>query len=506
MPKVDDTHNLGPDREGSHWESDSLAAPDGDAWDLLVIGGGTAGIVAAKTAARFGASVILIERQRTGGDCLWTGCVPSKSLLSAAHAAADARRAGRLGVHVEEVRVDFAEVMQHIQSSIAKIEPVDSPASLREVGASVYRGEARFAGSDTAIVDGSAVRFRQALLATGAAPVEPPIPGLSTTNMCTNESIFSIDELPSRLLVLGGGSIGCELGQAFSRLGSSVTIIEAAQRLLIKEDVDAAEAVTAALVDDGVDIRTGVSLSKVGQDSGRGIATLGDGSTVSFDLILVAVGRRPRTDNLGLTQAGVETDERGFVKVDTRLRTTNRRIRAAGDLTGHPQFTHTAGVHGSIAASNAVLGLRRTVGHDVVPRVTFTQPEIAAFGVGIQEARDRGWRLHTVLHDEVDRAITEANRDGFTRLIFGDKGRIVGATIVGPRAGESLAELVLAKRQGIRASALAGSMHAYPTYSDGVWKAAINEVQQQLEGRVVKSAVRALLRIRRGWLSIRARG
>ena len=304
MPKVEEMHNLGPDREGLNWESDSLAAPDDEAWDLLVIGGGTAGIVAAKTAARFGASVLLIERRRTGGDCLWTGCVPSKSLLSAAHAAADARRASRLGVHVEEVRVDFAEVMQHIQSSIATIEPVDSPASLREVGASVYRGEARFAGSDVAVVNASKVRFRQAILATGAAPVVPPIPGLSTANMCTNESIFGIDELPSRLLVLGGGSIGCELGQAFSRLGSSVTIVEAAQRLLVNEDEDGAEAVTAALVDDGVDIRTGVSLSEVRQESGREIATLGDGSTVSFDLILVAVGRRPRTDNLGLTQAG----------------------------------------------------------------------------------------------------------------------------------------------------------------------------------------------------------
>ncbi len=506
MPNVEELHHLGPGRKGSHWESDSLAAPDGDVWDLMVIGGGTAGIVAAKTAARLGASVLLVECQRTGGDCLWTGCVPSKSLLSAAHAATDARRATRFGVHVEEIRVDFAEVMQHVQSSIATIEPVDSPASLREAGASVYRGEARFAGSDTAVVNGSKVRFRQAILATGAAPVVPPIAGLSTANMCTNESIFDIDELPGRLLVLGGGSIGCELGQAFSRLGSRVTIVEAEQRLLVNEDEDGAEAVTAALVDDGVDIRTGVSLSEVRQESAGEIATLGDGSTVGFDLILVAVGRRPRTDDLGLTQAGVETDERGFVKVDARLRTTNRRISAAGDLTGHPQFTHTAGVHGSIAASNAVLGLRRTVRRDVVPRVTFTQPEIASFGVGIQEALDRGWRLQTVLHDEVDRAVAEVNQNGFTRLIFDDKGHIAGATIVGPRAGESLAELVLAKRQGIKASALVGSMHAYPTYSDGVWKAAINEVEQRLDGQVVKSAGRALLWMRRKWMSVNARG
>jgi len=498
-----DVADYGPAMDTSVWKSDDLTPPDGAAWDLLVVGGGTAGLVAAKTAAGFGVSVLLVERDRIGGDCLWTGCVPSKALLSAAHAAHGARTATQYGIGVEQVTVDFPAVMAHVHQAIAAIEPTDSPAAMRAAGVSAAHGSAQFTSSNAVAVEGVPVTFRQALVATGAAPVMPPIPGLAEADPLTNESVFGLTQLPGRLLVLGGGSIGCELGQAFARLGSHVTIVEAAERLLIREDPDAAELVTRALSGDGAQLRTGVAMTAVRRDGSAWVAVLADGSEIGFDTVLVAVGRRPRTSHLGLEAAGVELDERGYVRVDARLRTTNPRIWAAGDLTGHPQFTHTAGVHGTLAASNAVLGLRRRVDVASIPRVTFTQPEVAAVGVSLEKARALGLTVRTVEHVEVDRAIAEQQTAGFSRLVLDGKGRVVGATIVGPRAGESLAEAVLAARHGLRARDIAAATHAYPTYSDGLWKAAIAQVQAQLAGGVTGRAVKAMAAVRR-W-TLRAR-
>jgi len=479
------------------WSSDDLAPPDGVAWDLLVIGGGTAGLVGAKTAAGFGVSVLLVERDRIGGDCLWSGCVPSKALLSAAHSAHDARAATRYGVRAEGLTVDFAAVMTHVREAVATIAPVDSPEAMRAAGVSAAHGSAQLTGGHTATVDGQPVPFRQALIATGATAVVPPVPGLVAADPLTNESVFALTQLPKRLLLLGGGSIGCELGQAFARLGSTVTLLEAAGRLLGREDADAAAVVTQALVDDGVDVRTGAELVAVRPDGGSFVAELADGSEVGFDSVLVAVGRRPRTASLGLEYAGVDLDERGLVRVDARLRSTNPHVWAAGDLTAHPQFTHTAGVHGSLAASNAVLGLRRRVDVALTPRVTFTQPEIAAVGVGLAQAQALGLTVRTVPHAEVDRAVAEQQTAGFSRLVLDGKGRVVGATVVGPRAGESLAEAVLAARHGLKARDLAASTHAYPTYGDGLWKAALAQVQEQLAGGLTSRATHALAAVRR---------
>ena len=483
--------------DASVWSSDDLTPPDGVAWDLLVIGGGTAGLVGAKTAAGFGASVLLVERDRVGGDCLWTGCVPSKALLSAAHAAHDARAGARYGVRTQGVTVDFPAVMAHVRAAVITIAPVDSPEAMRAAGVSVAHGSAQLTGRHTAHVDGQPVPFRQVLIATGATAVMPSIPGLADAHPLTNESVFALTQLPKRLLLLGGGSIGCELGQAFARLGSQVTLVEAADRLLGREDADAAAVVTQALVDDGVDVRTGVQLLAVRPGGGSFVAELADGSEVGFDSVLVAIGRRPRTSSLGLERAGVEVDERGLVCVDARLRTTNPHVWAAGDLTGYPQFTHTAGVHGSLAASNAVLGLRRRVDAALTPRVTFTQPEVAAVGVGLAQAEALGLTVHTVAHAEVDRAVAEQQTGGYSRLVLDGKGRIVGATVVGPRAGESLAEAVLAARQGLRARDLAASVHAYPTYGDGLWKAALAHVQEQLASGLTGHATHALAAVRR---------
>lgn len=484
--------------QSSAWISDPVASAPGGPWDLLVIGGGTAGMVAAKTAAGFGATVLLVEKDRTGGDCLWTGCVPSKTLLSSAHAAAQARNAGRYGVTVAGVGVDFAEVMRQVRTAIDTIEPTDSPAALRAAGVHVAHGTAAFTGRRTAQIDGITVEFRRALVTTGAAPVMPSIRGLAQAGPLTSETIWAITALPGRLLVLGGGSIGCELGQAFARLGSTVSIVEDAATLLVREDSDAAALVTAALIADGVSVRTGVAVQEISASDQGWCAELADGSRIEFDRILVAAGRRARTNGLGLDAAGIDVDERGYVDVDSHLQTSNPRVWAAGDLTGYPPFTHTAGVHGTLAATNAVLGLRRTVDAATIPRVTFTQPEVAAFGVGAQQA-GAGTRLtvRTIAHCEVDRAIAEQLTDGFTRLVLDGKSRVVGATIVGPRAGESLAEVVLAARHGLRARDLAATIHAYPTYSDGVWKAGIAQLQQQLHRPAIRRIIELVAAVRR---------
>lgn len=485
--------------------SDTVTPPDGRAWDLLVVGGGTAGILAAKTAADLGASVLLVERDRTGGDCLWTGCVPSKAMLAAAHAASDAKTAHQYGVHAQ-VRVDFDQVRRHVNATIHAIEPEDSPATLRASGVRVAFGQARFLGSDTLLIDspdlGAAqARFRHAILATGSAPTLPPVDGLDAATVVTSDTVWDLRELPARLLVLGGGSIGCELGQAFARLGSKVIIVEADERLLPRESAAAAGLLTDALRADGVDVRVGATAQRVTFHTGGATLTLADGSVVEGDQMLVATGRAPRTAGLGLQAAGVECDERNYVRVDDHLRTTNGRIYAAGDVSGHPQFTHLAGVHGSLAASNAVLGLRRATCTGTVPRVTFTQPEVAAFGVSPDHAaQDPGLHVRSIAHEHVDRAVAESRTAGLTQLVLDRRGRVVGATIVGPRAGESLPELVLAARHGLRARDIAGAVHAYPTFGDGPWKAAIEDVRGQLSGAGARTAVTALRGLQR-WRS-----
>ncbi|OFE18113.1 oxidoreductase [Humibacillus sp. DSM 29435] len=472
-------------------------------WDLLVIGGGTAGIVGAKTAARFGARVLLVDRDHPGGDCLFTGCVPSKSLLAAAAAAAAARTAGRFGIDVPVVSVDFARVMAHVHGAIEHIAPTDSAEALERAGVRVVRGHATLAGPTSAVVEGVEIPFRQALLATGAAPMLPPIPGLEAAEALTSETVWQLRDLPGRLAVLGGGSIGCELSQAFARLGSEVVVVEATPTLISREDPEAAAVVTAALETDGVRVCTGAGVVAVSGRSGQGGSlTLEDGARIDYDVLLVAVGRSPRTAGLGLEGAGVAVDERGYVVVDDHLRTTNHRVWAAGDLTGHPQFTHLAGVHASTAVTNAVLGLRRSVADAVVPRVTFTHPEVAAVGAPTGSAgSDR--EVTSWSNDEVDRAVAEGETAGFTKIVTDRRGRIVGATVVGPRAGEALAELTLAVTRGLTTTALAGSTHPYPTYGDGPWNAAIATVQQRLRRPLTALAVRTLAATRRRVVSRR---
>lgn len=471
------------------------------AWDLVVIGGGTAGIVASRTAASLGARVLLVERARTGGDCLWTGCVPSKALLAAAHRAADARGAHTVGVQVAGVSVDFAGVMRHVRAAIAAIAPEDSPATLEAAGVRVLSGTARFTGPGRLDVDGRAVRFRRALLATGAAPVVPPVPGLREARPLTSDSVWDLEVLPARLVVLGGGSIGCELAQAFARLGSQVTLVEALPRILTAEDPDASSLVHAALRRDGVQVLAGHRLTAVrGGPPGTGQAVVerdGEETALGYDQLLVSVGRAPASGGMGLDAIGVTVDDQGHVEVDSMLRTGNPRVWAAGDVTPLPAYTHTAGVHGSIAAGNAVLGLRRRVDLTAVPRVTYTDPEVAAVGAPTWAGDDRpAPRTTTRSHDRVDRAVADGRTEGFARLTLGRRSRILGATVVGSRAGETLAELTLAVRLKLGTADLAGTIHPYPTYGDGPWHAAIGETTARLRSRRVRWVTRALTRVR----------
>ncbi|MEO5781236.1 NAD(P)/FAD-dependent oxidoreductase [Arthrobacter sp. PAMC25284] len=464
-------------------------------FDLLVVGGGTAGIVGAKTAARFGARTVLVEQDRTGGDCLWTGCVPSKTLLSAAEHAKTTRA-------LTGERPDFALVRKRIFAAISTIEPIDSHQSIEESGAAVIQGVLSFSAPGVAQVGGRTIRFRQALIATGGAPSGLEIPGLNASVTVTSETIWELERLPARLTIIGGGPIACELGQAFARLGSEVTMI-VRSGILVKEVPEAAGLVRAALEADGVRLLENSAVyGATPADHGTRLR-LDNGDELDADVVLLAAGRSPRTAGLGLDRLGVELDETGRIVTDARMGTSNPRIWAAGDVTTNPDFTHLAGVHASVAASNAVLGLSRQVA-GTVPRVTFTSPEVAAVGITVADPGLKH-RARTVWHEHIDRAVTDDATAGFTRLIVDKRGKILGGTIVGPRAGESLAELTLAVQHGLTTSDIAGTTHAYPTYADGVWNAAVADVRANLEAPLMRRAIGVMVRVRRFWLDRPAR-
>ena len=476
-------------------------------FDLVVVGAGTAGIVGATTAASLGARVALVDRADPGGDCLWTGCVPSKTLLASAQRAADARDAHAYGVRVASVEVDFPAVMARVRTTIAAIEPDDDPATLAAAGVIVVRGTARFAGlSDgggVLDVDGTALRFDRALVATGASPTVPDLPGLREAAPLTSETLWDLDGLPQRLVVLGGGPVGVETAQAFARLGSAVVLVHAGERLLEGDDPDASAVVHDALVVDGVDVRMGTRATAVRGRSGQGVrvdldsgGSRGGGATVEGTHLLLALGRTPASAGLGLETLGVALDERGAVVVDAARRTTSARVWAAGDVTGPPYYTHTAGLDASTAAANAVLGLQLAAS-TVVPHVTFTDPEVASVGLPTGGRVGGGHTVRTTSQAHVDRAVTAGQTAGFARLRLDRRGRVVGATIVSPRAGETLGEMTVAVARGVTASQLGSVQHAYPTFSDGAWDAAIADRRARLAAPTTRAALRVLLRVRR---------
>lgn len=456
---------------------------------MVVIGGGSAGLTAARTAGRLGARTLLVESGRLGGDCLWTGCVPSKALLHVAAETAAARRAGAYGLAAASGPVDLASAMRHVKGAIAAIEPHDSAESLRPLGVETAYGRAAFSGPRTLTVAEREISFRYAVIATGSSPTLVPVPGLAEADPLTSDSLWDLDRLPERLVVLGGGPIGCELGQAFARLGAQVTLVEAMERLLPREEPDASQAVRRALEADGVTVLAGYRAERV-----TGSAMHGPGGPLAYDTLLAVTGRRADTAGLGLAEAGVQLTDRGDVRVNDRLRTANPRIYAAGDVTGRSAFTHLGGVQGGAAAAEALLGVRRRIDYGAVPRVTFTDPEVARVGRTAAEARAEHGdtvRVHTLPHDRVDRAVAEGRTDGFTTLVLGPRARIIGATVVAPRAGETIAHLAAAVRLGWTAPQYARTVHPYPTYADGPWHAALADVYDRLAraGRITGAAL-----------------
>ena len=452
--------------------------------NLVVIGAGSAGLVSAYIAATVRAKVTLVERHEMGGDCLNTGCVPSKALIHAAKLVAQARAAKSVGVDAGEVRVDFRAVMERVQQAIATVAPHDSVERYRALGVDVQRGQARIVSPWIVEVDGKAITTRSIVIASGAEPFVPPIEGIEDAGYLTSDNLWKLRELPPRLLVMGGGPIGCELAQAFARLGSRVTQVEAMDRLLLREDDEVSAFVQARLAADGVDVRTGhkaVAVERQGNERVLVCEAGGQRVRLGYDQLLVAVGRKPRTTGFGLEALGIPAER--TVETDAYLATLYPNIYACGDVAGPYQFTHTAAHQAWYAAVNALFGQFRRFRADysVIPAVTFVDPEVARVGLNEREAKEQGVAYEVTRYEleELDRAITEDRSQGFLKVLTPPgKDRILGVTIVGAHAGEMLAEFVLAMRHGLGLNKILDTIHAYPTwaeankYAAGNWKKA----------------------------------
>jgi len=441
--------------------------------DICVIGAGSGGLSVAAGAVQMGARVVLIEGAEMGGDCLNHGCVPSKALIAAAEAAEAQRGAARFGIGAREPEVDFGAVKDHVAGVIAAIAPVDSQERFEGLGCTVLRGWARFVSPQEVEAGGERVRARRFAIATGSRAFVPPVPGLEGVPYLTNETVFALRERPAHLVILGGGPIGMEMAQAHRRLGCAVTVIEAA-RALGREDAEAAAVVVARLRAAGVDIREGAAAVRV-RTIGDGVElVLEDGQVVTGSHLLVAVGRRAALERLDLGAGGVAFDGKG-VTVGPGLRSvSNRRVYAVGDAVGAGQFTHLAAYHAGVVIRQAVLGLPARVRDDHIPRVTFTDPELAQVGPTEPEARARFGDRLTVTRAEFhhnDRAQAMGAGEGFAKLLV-VKGRVIGATVVGPHAGEVIAPLALAVSSRMKVSALAGVVLPYPTLAEVAKRAA----------------------------------
>ncbi len=453
-------------------------------YNLVVIGAGTAGLVTAAGAAGLGARVALIERELLGGDCLNVGCVPSKALIRAARAAAQVRDAAQFGIHIPPgVRVDFAGVMQRMRRLRAGISPHDSAARFRGLGVDVYLGQAAFTGADTVAVAGKPLRFRRAVIATGARAHRPPIPGLAEAGFLTNETVFALTELPPRLAVIGAGPIGCELAQAFARFGSAVHVLGKHPQVLPREDPDAAARVEKALRQDGVQFTMNSQIDRVEIRGHEKVvhltaAALGAGlpsppAQIIVDEILIGAGRVPNVDGLNLEAAGVRHDQRDGVAVNDRLQTTNPNVYAAGDVCSRFKFTHAADAMARIVIQNALFLGRARASALTIPWCTYTDPEIAHVGLYEHEAKQRGIAFRTFTQElaDVDRAILDGEDQGFVKVLVragGDK--ILGATIVAAHAGDLISELTLAMVGGLGLKTIARTIHPYPTQAEAIKK------------------------------------
>ena len=456
--------------------------------NMVVIGAGSAGLVSAYIAAAVKAKVTLIERDKMGGDCLNTGCVPSKALLHVANVTHQARHSEHLGVKADNVLVDFKQVMQQVQDVIGKIEPHDSVERYEQLGVNVELGEARIVSpwevEITQNGETKTITTRAIVVATGARPLVPEFEGLGNIDYLTSDNLWSLQELPERLLVLGGGPIGCELSQAFQRLGSQVTIVEMADRILGPEDQDSAELLAKQLQNDGIDLRTGHKAKRFEQHNGENLLVAehdGKEQQIPFDRVLIALGRQANVSGFGLEELGVETDR--TINTNELLQTNYPNIYACGDVVGPYQFTHVASHQAWYAAVNALFDPLKTfrVDYSVIPWVTYTSPQVANVGLTEQQAQQQNKAYEVTIYDigELDRAIADDNAYGRVKVLtVPGKDKILGVNIVGPSAGELLAEYVLAMKHGIGLNKILGTIHSYPTlaeankYVAGEWKRA----------------------------------
>jgi pyruvate/2-oxoglutarate dehydrogenase complex dihydrolipoamide dehydrogenase (E3) component len=449
-------------------------------YDLVVIGGGPAGLVAATSAVELGARVALVERDALGGNCLNIGCVPSKSLIRTARLYGDMRSARHYGGRVVNgITVEFPTIMERMRRIRARLSRVDSARRLREAGVDVFYGQGTFTGRDTVEVAGARMRFRRALIATGARPDTPKIPGLAEAGYLTNETVFDLAALPKRLLVIGGGPLGCELAQAFCRFGARTTIAQDVPLFLPKEERDAAQLLSDALARDGIEVRLNTAAVRVHVERGEKVVDLvsdDDHCQLAVDEILTGVGRVPNVAGMNLEAARVDYDAVAGIATDDFLRTSNRRIYAAGDVTLAHAFTHTADASARIVVRNALVRGRARVSALTIPWCTYTDPEIAHVGLYVREARERSIpvRTFTIPMHDVDRAITDGEERGFVKIhVHGHSDRILGATIVARHAGEMINEITLAMVAGIGLRTLARVIHAYPTQAEAIREAAI---------------------------------
>jgi len=458
--------------------------------DLCVIGAGSGGLTVAAAARALDASVVLIERGKMGGDCLNYGCVPSKSLIAAAKRAHVFRSSAPFGIAAEEPKVNFGRLNEHIKTVIAGIAPHDSVERYEGLGATVIQGTARFADRRTIEVEGQRVRARRFVIATGSRPAVPPIEGLDEVDYLTNETIFDLTAKPSHLMIIGAGPIGLELAQAYSRLGSEVTVFEMAEPLH-HEDPELSGIALRAVRKDGVSVHGGATVVSVAA-KGNAIAVNADTGSgeeeVTGSHLLVATGRQPNIEELDLDAAGVRLDG-GRIRVGRNLKTTNRRIYAIGDLAGDMHFTHTAGYHAGLVVRNALFRLPVSVNAAIVPRVTYTDPEIAHIGPTESEARERYGDKFKVLRWDYannDRLRTERRQDGLLKVITDRKGRILGAGAVGPNAGEVIAFYSLAIANRLRIGAFTKAVMPYPTLNEVTQRIAYEYYRDQLSNPWLK--------------------
>lgn len=460
-----------------------------DQFDLIAVGGGTAGLVAAAGAASLGLQVALVEREALGGDCLWTGCVPSKALIASARLAHAMRHASELGLEGAAPCHAFERVMARMRRARARVAEHDDPERFRRLGIGVVFGAATFTGPDRVQVNGRTLTSPRIVLATGAIPSIPPIPGLAEVGFLTHASAFDQETLPGRIAIIGGGPIGLEFAQIYRRLGAEVAVIEMLPRLLPSEEPDAALAIEGVLFNEGIRVSTHARVERV-ERGARGEKVLhvkgrsGGVDAVVADEIFVATGRRPDTDGLNLPAAGVEI-ENGKVRVDDGLRTTARGIWAAGDVAGGPQFTHVADYQAKLVLRNAIFPLASKANYDAVPAVTYTDPEVASVGLTEQEARERYGHAEVYRYEfaDLDRAIVDGHTTGFVRIVVRKRGKIVGATIVGSGAGELLMPIVLALKNGLPLPKLSRVIYPYPTMVEGVKRTADSYYRSKLAGR-----------------------